>query len=108
MQATQQGEAREEVQVSAGREARGGAKQLEEAEEDVGREEQWRLEAERHRVKKQAKKHVSCFWFVIMELMVSDGGGCCATVQKGQGQGGGAASVQPVCGVWAQVQTWAW
>ena len=60
-------------------------------------EEQQRLEVERHRAKEQAKKCVSCFWFVMMELMVLDRGSCCALVQKGQGQGIRAAGVQLVC-----------
>ena len=33
-------------------------------------EEQWRVEVERCRAEEQAKKHVSCFWLVMMELMV--------------------------------------
>ena len=33
-------------------------------------EEQQRLEVERHRAEEQAKKHVSCFWFVMTELIV--------------------------------------
>ena len=64
-------------------------------------EEQQRLEVERHRAKEQAKKCVSHFWFIMMELTVLGGGGRCATAWKRQGQGGGAASVQLVCGAWA-------
>ena len=60
-------------------------------------EQQW-LEAERYRAKEQAKKHVSCFWFVMMELMILGGGGHCTTAWKEQGQGRGATSVQLVCG----------
>ena len=43
-------------------------------------EEQQRVEAERCRAKEQAKKCISHFWLVMIELMVLDGGGCCATV----------------------------
>ena len=68
-------------------------------------EEQWRVEAEKHKVKEQVKKHVSHFCFVITELMVLGGGDHCATVQKGQGEGVGAAGVQPVHGAWARVRT---
>ena len=64
-------------------------------------EEQWRVEVERHRAEEQAKKCVSCFWFVMMELMVLDGGGRCATVWKGQGESVGATGVQPVHRAWA-------
>ena len=41
MRVAQQGEAGEEAQVSVGRGARGRAKQLKEAEEDLGGKEQW-------------------------------------------------------------------
>ena len=68
-------------------------------------EEQRRVEAERRRAEEQAKRHVSHFCFVVTELTVLGRGGRCATVQKGQEQGRGAASVQPVCRVWAGVQT---
>ena len=71
-------------------------------------EEQWRVEAERHRAEEQAKKCVSCFWFVTMELMVLGRGGCYATAWQGQGQDVGATGVQPMCRVWARVQTQAW
>ena len=66
-------------------------------------EEQWRVEAERCRAEEQAKKCVSHFCFVMMELTVSGGGGCCTTVQKGQGEGVGGAGLQPVCGARARV-----
>ena len=71
-------------------------------------EEQQRVEVERRRAEEQAKKHVSHFCFVMMELMVSGGGGRCATARKGQGEGIGGAGLQPVCGVRARVQTRAW
>ena len=64
-------------------------------------EEQRRVEAERRRAEEQAKRHVSHFCFVVMELMVLGRGGRCTTVRKGQGEGVGAAGVQPVCGAWA-------
>ena len=63
--------------------------------------EQQRLEAERHMAKEQAKRHISHFWFVMTELTVLDGGGRYTTAQKGQGEGVGAARVQPVHGAWA-------
>ena len=66
-------------------------------------EKQWRVEAERRKAEEQAKKRVSHFWFVMTELTVLGGGGCCATAQKGQGEGVGAARVQPVRGAWARV-----
>ena len=50
-------------------------------------EEQQRLEAERRVAEEQAKRHVSHFWFVMTELTVLGGGGCCATARKGQGEG---------------------
>ena len=64
-------------------------------------EEQRRLEAERRMAEEQAKRWISHFWFVMMELTVLGGGGHCTTVQEGQGQGVGAAGVQPVRGAWA-------
>ena len=66
-------------------------------------EAQWRLEAERCRAEEQAKKHVSCLWFVMMELTVVGRGGRCTTAWQGQGKGVGAARVQLVHGAWAQV-----
>ena len=71
-------------------------------------EEQRRLEVERRAAEEQAKRQVSHFWFVMTELMVLGGGGCCATAQEGQGEGVGAAGVQPLRGAWARVRTWAW
>ena len=64
-------------------------------------EEQWRVETERHRAKEQAKKCVSCFWLVMMELTVLGRGGYYITVWQGQGKGIRAAGVQLVCRVWA-------
>ena len=51
------------------------------------------MEAERCRAEEQAKKCISHFWLVIMELTVVDRGGHCATVQQGQCEGIGATSV---------------
>ena len=50
-------------------------------------EEQRRVEAERRRAKEQAKKCVSHLCFVMTELTVVGGGGHCATMQQGQGEG---------------------
>ena len=71
-------------------------------------EEQWRVEAERCRAEEQAKRWVSYSWLVMTELMVLCRGGHCTTVQQRQKEGIRATGVQLVCGVWAQVQTWAW
>ena len=68
-------------------------------------EKQRRLEVERRAAEEQAKRRVSYFWFGMMELMVLGGGGRCTTAWEGQGQGVGAARVQPVRGAWAQVRT---
>ena len=64
-------------------------------------EEQWRVEAERHRAEEQAKKHVSGLWLIMTELMVVGGGGCCTTVQQRQGEGIGVAGLPVVPGPWA-------
>ena len=66
-------------------------------------EEQRRLEVERRAAEEQAKRRVSHFWFVVTELTVLGGRGRCATVRKGQGEGGGGAGLQPVCGAQARV-----
>ena len=71
-------------------------------------EEQWRVEAERRKAEEQAKKHISHFWLVMIELTVLGRGGRCATVRKGQGEDVRAAGVQLVHGAWAQVRTQAW
>ena len=65
--------------------------------------EQWRLKVERCRAEEQAKKHISCLWFVMMELTVVDGGGHCIIAWQGQGKSVGVARVQLVHGAWAQV-----
>ena len=64
-------------------------------------EEQQRVEAERCRAKEQAKKWVSYILLIMIQLTVLGEGGCCATVQQGQGQGIRATSVQLVCRAWA-------
>ena len=59
------------------------------------------MEAEKCRAEEQAKKHVGHFRFVMMELTVLGGGGCCVTAWKGQGEGVEASGVQLVHRVWA-------
>ena len=75
----------------------------EEAEWMAWEEVERRAEVERCKAEEQAKKRISGLWLVMMELTVVGGGGCRTTVQQRQGEGVGAARVQPVHEAWARV-----